>query len=134
LVGDWASGKIYEMGKGIYDDDGNPIRRLRRTPHLANEGNWIYYRSMLIDMATGIGNIVNPGQDPQVMIRWSNNWGRTWGNTHYVSAGRMGEYNTRVHLHQMGRARGRTFEIVVSDLVPWDIVEGYIDIDGGKID
>ena len=134
LVGDWNSGKIYEMGKGIFDDDGNPIRRLRRTPHLANEWNWIYYRSGLIDMATGIGNLTGQGADPEVMVRWSNDWARTWGNEHWVSAGRMGEYNIRVHLHQMGRARGRTYEVVVSDPVPWDIVEGYIDVDGGRID
>lgn len=134
LVGDWNSGKIYELAKDAYDDVGNPIRRLRRTPIICTEWNWIYYNSMLLDMATGIGNIVDPGQDPQVLVRWSNDFGRTWGNDHFLSAGRMGEYNTRVHLHQMGRSRGRTYEIVVSDPVPWDLVEGYVDIDGGKFD
>jgi len=68
------------------------------------------------------------------MIRWSNDFGRTWGNEHWVSAGRMGEYNTRVHFHQLGRGRGRTFEMVVSDPNPWSITEGYIDAGGGTLD
>jgi hypothetical protein len=134
LVGDRLAPNIYEMSKHFYDDDGEPIRRLRRTPHIANEWNWIYYRSLLIDLETGVGNIVDPGQDPQIVIRWSNDWGRTWGNQHVVSAGRMGEYNTRVHLHQLGRARGRTFEISTTSPVPWYINEGYVEADGGKID
>ena len=134
LVGDWNSGKIYELTNTAHDDDGNPIRRLRRAPHISNEWNWIYYNQLLIDLRTGIGNIVDPGQDPQIMLRWSNDWGRTWGNEHWVSGGRQGEYNVRAHFHQLGRARGRTFEIVVSDPVPWDIIEGYVDADGGNLD
>jgi hypothetical protein len=134
LVGDWNSGKIYELSKTAYDDVGNPIRRLRRTPILCNEWKWIYYKEMLIDLENGIGNLVDPGADPQVMIRWSNDFGRTWGNEHWVSAGRMGEYNTRVHFHQLGRGRGRTFEMVVSDPNPWSITEGYIDAGGGTLD
>ena len=132
LVGDWNSGKIYEMGNGLLDDDSNPIRRLRRTPHLTNEGKRIHYRFLQLDMQTGIGLVGVPGApgvDPQVMVRWSNDWGRTWGNEHWVRAGRMGEYLTRVRLDQLGSAFQRTFEFVCTDPIPWAINEGFIEID-----
>jgi len=34
LCGDYANGKIYELDRENYTDDGQTIRRLRRAPHL----------------------------------------------------------------------------------------------------
>lgn len=132
LVGDWSSGNIYVMDRAQYDDNGTPIRRTRRAPHISTERIWIYHAEMEIQMEVGDGPVPplldgagNP-REPQVMLRWSNDGGRTWGNEHWVGAGQIGTYETRVRWQRMGRARDRVYEIVVTDPIPWRIVEAYL--------
>lgn len=55
LVGDWSSGKIYEMSMDYLDDDGASIRRLRRTPHVSTENEKMFGASLTLDLETGIG-------------------------------------------------------------------------------
>lgn len=55
LVGDWASGNIYTMSINTYTDAGNPIRRVRRAPHVSTENEWIFHHQLQIDMETGLG-------------------------------------------------------------------------------
>lgn len=54
---------------------------------------------------------------PQVMLRWSNDGGRTWSNEVWASAGRVGEYRTRARWRRLGRGRDRVYEITVSDAI-----------------
>jgi len=69
-----------------------------------------------------------PGaDDPQVMLRWSDDGGKNWSNEHWVSAGKVGEYGTRVNWHRLGTGRRRVFEVVVSDSIPWRLVDAYLD-------
>lgn len=64
LVGDWQSGKIYEMHIPVQapggawsfaDDDGNPIRRVRRAPHISREQKRQFFREMQVLVETGLG-------------------------------------------------------------------------------
>lgn len=107
------------------------IRRLRRAPHIANQGNRVFHNRFLIDMQTGIGNVVDPGKTPEVMLRWSNNGGKTWSNEHWMSAGELGHYFTRVYATRLGQARDRIYEIVVSDPVAWTLIAAFIDLEPG---
>jgi len=52
-----------------------------------------------------------PETDPQVMIRWSNDWGRTWSNEYQRSMGKLGEYTKRIIKRGCGIARQRVFEV-----------------------
>jgi PKD repeat protein len=67
------------------------------------------------------------GRDAQVMLRWSNDGGKTWGNEHWRGAGKTGEYNKRLIWRRLGVARRRVFEVVVTDPIPWRIMGAYID-------
>jgi hypothetical protein len=132
LVGDWNSGNIYDMSLAYLDDDGTPIRRMRRAPHVATEQQWIDHHELQVDMEVGDGPIPalldgagNP-RDPQVMLRWSNDGGRTWGNEHWIGAGQAGAYETRARWMRLGRARDRVYELVVTDPIAWRIVEAYL--------
>lgn len=108
------------------------IRRLRRSPHVSQEDRWIFYRTFQLDMDTGIGvDGGGQGSDPMVMLRWSDDDGETWSNEHWVSAGRIGEYDARAEWRRLGRGRDRVFEVVVSDPVAWNFVAAYLGIDEG---
>ena len=133
LVGDWASGKVYEMSINLYDDDGTVIRRQRRCPHISVEQKWVRHDYAQIDLEVGLG-LVTPGVgfDPQLILRWSNDGGKTWSNDHQTSAGKLGEYQRRVIFRRLGRARDRVYEMIVSDPIPWRIVSGYLQATTGN--
>lgn len=70
-------------------------------------------------------------RDPQVMLHWSDDGGKTWGNEHWVSAGAIGKFLTRILWRRLGRARDRVYELVVTDPIPWRIVDAYLDASPG---
>lgn len=129
LVGDWNSGNIYAMDIAYLDDNGTQLRRFRRAPHVSSERQWMYFHELEVVMDVGDGPMPplldgagNP-RGPQAMLRWSNDGARTWSNEHWVDVGQSGDYNARARWQRMGRARDRVFELVVSDPMPWQIIE-----------
>jgi len=67
-----------------------------------------------------------PGTDPQVMLRFSNDGGKTWINQPQRSAGKIGEYTKRIRWNRLGCARRRVFEVSVTDPIPWKLVGAYL--------
>jgi hypothetical protein len=55
LVGDWENGKIYELDKQNYTDDGQNVRRLRRAPHLVTDLQRQYFDEFQIQFQPGVG-------------------------------------------------------------------------------
>jgi len=55
LVGDYANGKIYELDKLNYTDDGQNIRRLRRAPHLVADFQRQFFDELQIQFEPGVG-------------------------------------------------------------------------------
>lgn len=55
LVGDYANGKIYELDKLNYTDDGQYIRRLRRAPHLVADFQRQFFEELQIQFEPGVG-------------------------------------------------------------------------------
>lgn len=126
LVGARNSGTVYQMASTIYDDGGNPIKRVRRAPHISTEQEWMFHASLQVDMETGLGLSTGQGSDPQATLRWSNDGSKTWSSYQSVSAGKVGAYSTRVIFRRLGRARDRVYEFAVSDPIPWRIVDAYL--------
>lgn len=143
LVGDWQTDNIYEMklpydnGGGKYafvTDNGETIRRLRRSPTIVNEMQWIPHAALTVDFMAGLGpqppllgGDGNP-RPPQAMLRWSDDRGSTWSNVHTVSVGLAGEYSHRSIWRRLGRSRYRVYELSVTDPIPWTIVDAYLDL------
>jgi len=143
LVGDPGSGNIYQMEipslqAGVWSfvtDNGNTIRRMRRSPHISKENHWMFYNQLVLDVETGLGPMPplldgsgNP-RDPQIMLRWSKDYGHTWSNTHLLNCGQEGNYRARARRSRMGRARDMVFEIVCTDPIGWRLIDGYLDAD-----
>lgn len=73
LVGDYSNGKIYELSKTHYTDDGQNIRRLRRAPHLVADFQRQYFDEFQIQFQPGVGTtglsrttvvVATPNPDP----------------------------------------------------------------------
>jgi hypothetical protein len=79
LVGDWATGNIYERNQAFVDDFGNPIRRVRRALHICEEQTWIKHKSLQIDIESGLGpEPPFPGNDLPTAIFLEDSNGILW--------------------------------------------------------
>lgn len=177
IVGDYENGKLYELDKTNYTDDGQNIRRLRRAPHLVTEFQRQYFDELQIQFQPGVGtsgissgvqfisqNITYLGDNytiaasatfsiepdhnyilatqapvtftttnnPQAMLRWSNDGGSTWSNEHWTGVGQLGRYKNRAIWRRLGTARDRIFEVVVTDPVNFVIISANLKVQGAE--
>jgi hypothetical protein len=177
IIGDYENGKLYELDKTNYTDDGQKIRRLRRAPHLVTEFQRQYFDELQIQFQPGVGtsglsgpaqligtNVVYLGEtytitadatltvkdtdilvigvqnvvppvitdNPQAMLRWSNDGGSTWSNEHWTGVGQLGRYKNRAIWRRLGTARDRIFEVVVTDPVNFVIISANLKVQGAE--
>jgi hypothetical protein len=124
---DSSTGSVYRMSSELTEDvDGRAIRRLRRAPALVDELGRVFYPGFELDLEPGLGTATGQGADPQVMLRLSNDGGKTWGPEMMRSAGKIGEYSRRVRWNRCGSGRRRVFEVSVSDPIPWRLTAAYL--------
>ena len=71
------------------------------------------------------------GQDPKLMLDWSDDNGHTWSNQLSEPMGKLGEYDTRVMFRRLGSSRDRIFRISISDPVKRVILGAYLEAEGG---
>lgn len=117
VVGDWEDGRLYALDLDTYTDDGGPIRRVRATIGDDNEMREIIYHALQLDIEAGVGLVDGQGSEPHMMLRWSDDGGHTWSNTHVAPMGRLGEYARRCIWRRLGKGRQRVWEISITDPV-----------------
>jgi hypothetical protein len=129
VVGDFENGKIYTLDPDTYTDDGDPLIALVRDKHIYKDMKRLRHRSLQLDMETGVGLSSGQGSDPQVMLRFSDDGGRTWSNEITQTMGAIGAYLTRVIFQRLGISRDRIYELRISDPVKRAIVGASLDIE-----
>ena len=132
LVGDYSNGKIYHLNRSVYTDDGQNVKRLRRAPHLTVDLQRQYFEELQLQFQPGVGLSTGQGNDPQAMLRWSNDGGSTWSNEHWTTIGKIGKYTNRAIWRRLGTARDRIFEVSVSDPVKAVIVSANLKMTAGE--
>lgn len=133
LVGDRATGGIYEMNINFFTDiGGGPVRWVRRTPYLIDDLKWVTFPLFQVDIEVGLGTNSGQGVNPQVMLRWSNDGAKTWSHERTATIGRKGAYQTRVQFQALGAGRNRVFELSGSDPVPMRIANAYVEARVGR--
>lgn len=111
VCGDHTNGKLYEWSLSAYTDDGQPIRRIRSLPHIVNDGKRVSYDSISLNMQVGEVPDLQDDDDPQVLLRWSDTAGASWGDTVTLPFSRTGDYYRQLGANRLGIARDRVFEI-----------------------
>lgn len=116
VVGDYQSGNLYALSDSVYTDNGNPIRRLRRSPHISQDMDRITYQSFQLDLEPGDGTDGSgQGVDPQIMLRFSDDGGQSWSNEKWTAAGKIGHTKSRAIWRRLGYSRNRVFEVSMTD-------------------
>lgn len=115
VVGDYENGRIYAMDMDVYTDNGDTIVGVIADRHHNADMKRIKHKSLQIDFEVGIGLVSGQGSDPQAMLRWSDDGGKTWSNTHTKTIGAIGNYRARVKFDRLGVSRDRVYELSVSD-------------------
>lgn len=137
LVGDRASGNIYQMSIANLTDNGNLIQRVRRSPVISSENEWLFHNKLELDLEVGLGpqppltDASGNPRAPQIYMRYSDDSGHTWSDIMARDCGQAGEFRTRVIWWRLGRSRNRVYEFSCSDPIPWRIIEGYVDASPG---
>ena len=132
LVGDYQNGKIYQLSRSYYTDDGQPIRRIRRAPHITSDLQRQYFHELQIQFQPGVGLSTGQGEDPQAMLRWSNDGGSTWSNEYWTTIGKQGKYLNRAIWRRLGFSRDKVFEVSISDPVKAVIVSANLKAEAGE--
>ena len=131
LLGSRTDGKIYNQSLSLYSFAGATRRCLRRPPHVADELVRLFHRELTLDAEVGVGLTSGLGLDPQIMMRFSDDGGKTYGAEHWATLGRQGEYRTRVTWNRLGSARDRVYEFIVSDPIKVALIDAHLKIDKG---
>ena len=132
LVGDYENGKIYQLSRNFYTDDGQPIRRIRRAPHITSDLQRQYFHELQIQFQPGVGLSTGQGDDPQAMLRWSNDGGSTWSNEYWTTIGKQGKYLNRAIWRRLGFSRDKVFEVSISDPVKAVIISANLKAEAGE--
>jgi hypothetical protein len=137
-VGGQGSAVLYQQSRAFMHLDGDPLVRLRETPVSDAQGRMIRFNSFLVDMSVGVGldgdgeeTMADPGTDPELMMQFSDDKGRTWSNEITRSIGAIGETLTMVRFGPCGRSRNRVFRVSVSSPVPIVFTAAYADVEVG---
>jgi hypothetical protein len=142
VVGDWQNGTLYALDDGVFTDQVagvmGPISFIRTFPHISEgldssgrlvtaDGKRLKFNSFIADIECGTVPLDASGAPARIGLRWSDDRGRTFGNTVLQSLGAPGQYLTEPKWLGMGIARDRVFELSYSVAAPAALNGAWVD-------
>lgn len=132
LVGDAYSGVVGKMNFDTFTEYGNTMRALIVSPPVHKDRVRVFVDKFEIDVESGVGLPEGQGSDPQWMLDWSKDGGRTWSSLQlWRSMGRIGEYTKRLRWLKLGQSRQWIFRLQSTDPVRRVIIGTYLDVTEG---
>jgi hypothetical protein len=124
LVGDFQNGQIHRLSRTVYDDAGNILKSVRRAPIIWSKADRkrLFFGSLQIDFAPGVGLSVGQGSNPHLILRQSNDSAQTWPIQRLVPVGKIGESKNRAMTRRMTFGRNTVFEVEYTEPTNRDIV------------
>ena len=128
LFGDMFAGVIGKANFDTFTEYGNQMQAMIVSPPIHKDRKRIFVKRFEIDVESGIGLSTGQGSDPQWMLDWSKDGGRTWSPQQvWRSMGRLGEYQRRLRWLRMGQSRQWIFRLRSTDPVRRVIIGFYLD-------
>jgi len=127
------NGKIYELSRSVYDDDGNPMVSFRRTGWIDHGSVWKRKRSdqfyikckvreRIIDPATGLPIPAT------LLLRWRDNGNPIFSSWVEIDLAPDYQGDCLVKLNRFGTYRGRQYEFRLTDAVDLVLVGATEDV------
>lgn len=135
LAGDYSSNVIWQLDLDTYTESSSTLVSKAVFPALWNQYQRATMFAFFLDLETGVGLNTGQGSDPQVMLRLSDDGGRTWSEEMWTGMGATGEYPTRAAWWQLGQfgSQGRVMEVSISDPVKRSIMGAYAEVQGDRV-
>lgn len=129
IVGDIATGNLFELDVNTFTDNTEKIIRVLTTSPVHAENNLISLYNFRVDIEPGQGLSNGQGSDPTVIIEISRNGGHSFSNKLYRSAGKIGEYFRRVEVSRLGASRNFVIQLTMSDPIRWTVIGAYAELE-----
>lgn len=129
IIGDYSTSDFYTLDFDTFDENGDILERVRRAQIIHADKKEITIHELVLDVEVGVGVTTGQGSNPQIMLRYSDDGGKTWSSELWENLGKIGERNTEVYWSKLGAARSWLFEVSVSDPVSVNIIAAYADIE-----
>ncbi len=132
LIGDGFSGVVGLCDFENFTEYGNPMIAQIISPPIHSDRKRIFIDRFEIDVESGVGATVDPGSNPQWMLDWSKDGGRTWSMLQeWRSMGMIGAYTTRLRWLRMGQSRQWLLRLQSTDPVRRTVIGFYRDVREG---
>lgn len=117
-ISDYSTGYIYTLSSTTYTENGTAIAREIVGKHFFKNYDRVIVDELRVDFETGVGITSGQGSNPQAMLSFSKDNGRTWSAEAWAAIGMMGKYLTRVVWRRLGVGRDWLFKIRITDPIP----------------
>lgn len=131
-IGDAVNGRVYELDFDTFADDDNSYIRKRVTRVFHKDGLSMSFRTLILDPDAGVGLIDGQGSDPQVMMRYSVDGGRTWSSELWRPLGAIGNPETKPTWTNLGSGYDWVFEFSCSDPTKFNLFNLFADVQVGR--
>lgn len=129
IVGDFQSGRLFELTRKHLRDDEDTIIRQFVLPRINNGREFLSISSLELDMSTGLAPYTGVDSNPVGYCEFSKDAGETWSNKKRANIGKKGEYLQRVKWNRFGSARQFDKRITIPHAIPIDIGGAWIEAD-----
>lgn len=129
FVTSYLNGDIYKFSDTAYTDNGGLITREIITRHQLT-GNWSVFDELWLEMESGVGLSSGQGENPQIIMQYSKDGGKTWSKELWASFGRIGAFRVRSVWRRLGIARDWVFKFKVTDPVKTVFVSAWGRVSG----
>lgn len=133
FAADAENGTVYTLDLDTYTNNSEPLKRTRVTQSmngdlLSSKGKLVQMSSAKFIMETGVGLISGQGDNPRIMIEYSDDGGRTFSAGAWPRVGRLGEFTLQVEWDNLGVFYDRILRLSTTDPVNYSIFSATVDL------
>ena len=125
-VGDYKNGWIYVLDEDTHQDNLQPMKRVWTTAPVFDDKQRrnMFHQILEVEVEPGVGT--DDVEDPQIIMEYSDDAGKTWSNELWESIGGPGEFENRARWFGLGEGRSRIYRFTVTDNVKLEVVGVYL--------